>query len=202
MTAGVRVQVPYITAFSGEDVTYQLAIAPALEATNGFRLSYSDPTESDWLFGVLWHRHGMSRAGRPEWKLVNTPRQRRCMLRLLCQVCGQPATQDGRIWWVMAEPPPMSGAGHPFTNAPPTCRSCIPASRQLCPRLRRSAHVYTAATAVPYGVVADTYKPAGRGLVSVGGSVELPLEAFRELEYALAKQLIVALDGLQQAHLP
>ncbi|TMR88122.1 hypothetical protein [Nonomuraea basaltis] len=193
---------PYITAYDGESVAYQLALAAHLEATDGIRLSYADATETDWLFGVLWHRHGMSRAGRPLWKPVNTARQRRCMLHNLCQVCGRSAVDDGRIWWVMAEPPATTGAGQQFTNAPPTCRSCIPKARTLCPRLRPESHVYTARASEPYGVVADLYRPAARRkVVVVQRAIELPLEAFRDLEYALATQLIVTPHGLQRTDL-
>lgn len=195
-------RVPYVTAYDGEDVTYQLALAPSLEATDGIRLSYADPVETDWLYGVLWHRHGMTRSGRPQWKLVNTNRQRNCMLRTLCQVCGQSAVEEDRIWWVMAEKPDQSAQGEVFTNTPPTCRACIPLARALCPRLREWSQAYTVAAAEPYGVVADVFKPVGRGLVSVGGTIELPLEAYHDLEYALAKQLIVTLAGLDEADPP
>lgn len=201
MTADARRRAPYITAYSEEVVSYQLALAPALEATDGLRLAYADPVDSDWMFGVLWHRHGMTRAGLPEWKLVNTARQRRCMLRLLCQVCGQPATEpDGRTWWVLPEPPAKTGVGDPFTNAPPTCHSCVPAALRLCPRLRESAHVYSATAADPYGVVADVFKPLRQGIIMVSSTTEVPLEAYRDLEYALAKQLIVTLEGLHEVH--
>ncbi|MDP4501091.1 hypothetical protein [Nonomuraea turcica] len=192
-------RVPYVTAYDGENVAYQLALVPSAEATDGIRLSYADPTEHDWMFGVLWHRHGLTRAGHPQWKLVNTSRQRRCMLQELCQVCGQTAVDSdtGRIWWVIAEPPGKSALGASFTNTPPTCRSCIGLARLLCPRLREWSQACTVAAAEPYGVVADVFKPVGRGLVSTGIATELPLDAYRDLEYALAKQLIVSLEDLR-----
>jgi hypothetical protein len=199
----VRLRVPYVTAHDGEDILYHLALAPHREATDGQRLSYIDAVPTDWMFGVLWHRHGVSRAGAPEWKRVNTIRQRRCMRHLLCQVCGQSAVDDaGRIWWVMAEEPGLTAAGEPFTNAPPTCPTCIPEARMLCPRLRKTAQVYTASSAEPYGVVADVHRPVGRRLLVVEQTAELPLDAFHRLEYALAKQLLVTLDGLTPASTP
>ncbi|MFI7124694.1 hypothetical protein ACIBQ1_03315 [Nonomuraea sp. NPDC050153] len=120
------------------------------------------------------------------------------MLHLLCQVCGQSAREEGRIWWVMAEPPGKDAIGELFTNTPSTCRSCIPAARRLCPRLWEWSRVNSVNAADPYGVVADVFKPLGRRLVSVADAVELRLEAYHDLEYALAKQLIVTLDGLQE----
>lgn len=191
---------PYVTAYDSESIAYQLALAPHAGTTNGVRLTYVDATDQDWRFGALWHRHGLSRVGRPLWKLVNTARQRRCMLYGLCQVCGGSAVEDGRIWWLMPEPPAVDGVGQPFTHVPPTCRSCIPEARLLCPRLRAQSPVYTTRTCEPYGVVADLYRPAaGRTVVMVQRAVEVGLEAFRDLEYALATQLIVALDDLQES---
>jgi hypothetical protein len=190
--------VPYVTAYDGESITYQLALAPHAGTTDGMRLTYVDAAETDWMFGALWHRHGLSRTGRPLWKLVNTLRQRRCMMHQLCQVCGESAVEDGRTWWLMPEPPATDGLGQPFTHVPPTCRSCIPTSRRLCPRLGPASCVYTTRDCDPYGVVADLYRPAaGRAVVVVQRAVEVPLEAFRDLEYALATQLIVTLDDLQ-----
>ncbi|MFB4265256.1 hypothetical protein [Nonomuraea sp. GTA35] len=201
MTVPVRRLVPYVTAYEGEALAYQLIVDPHVEATDGIRLSYADPVGTDWLYGVLWYRQGITQTGRPLWKLVNTPRQRRCMMHMLCQVCGRPAADnDGWIWWLMPEPPGTTGGGLPFTHVPPCCRACIPAARALCPRLRHEAHVYTALAAEPFGVVADLYRPAaGRKVVLVQHAVEVPLDAFRRLDFALATQLLVSLDGLQKA---
>ncbi|WP_345577218.1 hypothetical protein [Nonomuraea rosea] len=180
-------------------MAYQLAVASHAEATDGVRLSFVDATAHDWMFGVLWHRHGLCRAGRPLWKLVNTLRQRRCMLHLLCQVCGRSAVDGDRIWWLLPEPPGVTGGGRQFTHAPPTCRSCIPRARVWCLRLGPESYIYTVRSSEPYGVVADLYRPAaGRKVVVVEHAVEVPLEAFRVLEYALATQLLVGLDGLQR----
>ncbi|GAA3678703.1 hypothetical protein GCM10022224_048600 [Nonomuraea antimicrobica] len=91
--SGLAKVVPYVTAHEDETIAYRLALASHAEATDGIRLSYTDAVAHDWMFGVLWHRQCLSRAGRPLWKLVNTARQRRCMLRLLCQVCV-----EGQRW--------------------------------------------------------------------------------------------------------
>ncbi|GAA3678695.1 hypothetical protein GCM10022224_048590 [Nonomuraea antimicrobica] len=101
---------------------------------------------------------------------------------------------------MLPEPPGVTGGGRQFTHAPPTCRSCIPRARALCPRLGPESYVYTARAGEPYGVVADVYRPAAaRKVVVVQRAVEVPLEAYRVLEYALATQLLVGLDGLQHA---
>ncbi|MER7362183.1 hypothetical protein [Nonomuraea wenchangensis] len=153
-----------MTAFEGEALSYQVALVADAEATDGVRLSYTDATAHDWMFGVLWHRQGLSRAGRPLWKLVNTARQRRCMLRLLCQVCGRSALDGGRIWWLLPEPPGVTAGGRPFTHAPPTCRSCIPAARMWCPRLGSESYVYTVAAVSRMGwwLMCTDLPPGGR----------------------------------------
>jgi hypothetical protein len=198
--APARLTVPYVTAYEGEALAYQLTVEPHAGTTDGMRLSHVDPVETDWLYGVLWHRQGISQTGRPLWKLVNTPRQRRCQMHMLCQVCGRSAADDGRIWWLMPEPPGTTGGGLQFTHVPPCCRGCIPVARALCPRLRHESHVYTTRGAEPFGVVADLYRPgAGRRVKLAQHAVEMPLDAFRNLEFALATQLIVQLDGLQRA---
>ncbi|MGW3346813.1 hypothetical protein ACWDA3_26170 [Nonomuraea rubra] len=194
--------VPYVTAHEGEQIPYDLTFACYAAATDGIRLSFHDPVEQDWMFGVLWHRQGLHRRGRPLWRLVNTPRQRRCMVRHLCQVCGSPAVDEaGRVWWVLPEPPARAGAVQ-FTHAPPTCRLHIPVAVEQCPRLRRGGHVYTAAGSTPYGVMGMVYKLRHGRLVQVEEATELPLEAFHRLEYALATQLVVALDDLRPEPFP
>jgi hypothetical protein len=65
--------------------------------------------------------------------------------------------------------------------------------------LRKRAYVYTARDIEPYGVVAEVYQPIGPGLIAARQTTEMPLDAFRQLEYALAKQLLVALDDLRSA---
>ncbi len=191
-------RVPYITAWSGEFMEHPLGFAWADEAA-GLRLAYSDPQPQDWMFGVLWARQGLAACGRPEWKLVNTFRQRRCMLHRLCQVCGASAVDQltGRTWWVLADEPHESSETAGYTNAPPTCLPCIPGALTACPRLRRGAAVYTVGDIEPYGVVADLFTPTRAGeAIHVQRSVTVTFEEFRRLEKALAKQLLVVLDDV------
>ncbi|SET46954.1 hypothetical protein SAMN05421811_103137 [Nonomuraea wenchangensis] len=193
--------VPYVTAYDGEHVTYQLTLVADETATDGIRMSYADETATDRMFGVLWHRHGMTRTGRPMWRLVNTLRQRRCMLRSLCQVCGKTAVDGdtGRIWWLLPEAPGRCPDGGWYTNTPPTCAACVPVARNHCPQLRKWSRLCTVSEAEPYGVVAEVFTPISGTLASVDAATELPLDAFRKLEMALAKQLVVSLDDLRPA---
>ena len=202
MTTTLRV--PYITAYSDELAPHPLAFLAHTEATDGARLSYADPIPQDWQLGVLWARQGIHRRGRPEWKVVNTIRQRRCMLHLLCQVCGQPAADpvDGRISWVLADDPSDTSAGAGYTNAPPTCARCIPEAIASCPRLRRGAAVYSVGSAEPYGIIGDVLRPSQRRPVEQERNVVISLDSFHRLEYALAKQLLVVLEDLHREPAP
>ncbi|TDC02866.1 hypothetical protein E1267_28215 [Nonomuraea longispora] len=202
MTTSLRV--PYITAWSEETVPHPLGFAWSDEAA-GLRLTYADPQPQDWMYGVLWARQGLSAHGRPEWKLVNTLRQRRCMLHRLCQVCGASAVDpvSGRISWLLADDPSGKPGTAGYTNAPPTCPSCIPQALASCPRLRRGAVIYAVGDCEPYGVVGDMFEPSGRrGVVQIQRNASIPLDAFQRLERALAKQLLVVLNDLHRAPTP
>lgn len=197
-------QVPYITAWSGEAVDARLTLRWHPEA-GGLRLSYRDEVAQDRMWGVLWARQGISRQGRPEWKLVNTLRQRRAMLRSLCQVCGQTATDHhtGRVWWILADDPSDTSTGDGYTNAPPTCRSCIPNAIASCPRLRRSAAVYTVGASEPYGVLAGVVQEStSNGDVVLKKNVCVALDEFARLELALATQLLIVLHDLRREAAP
>ncbi|MFI7644298.1 hypothetical protein [Nonomuraea sp. NPDC049400] len=193
-----RLRVPYITAYDEEIVAHPLTFVWSPEATDGLKLSYVDAVPQDSMLGALWSRQGLHRRGRPEWKLVNSIRQRNAMLRLLCQVCGESAVgPDGRVSWVLADDPDDTSTSKGYTNAPPTCAACIPEALVACPRLRRGAAVYTVGSAEPYGVLGDFWRPTRHGPVETQRNAVVPLDAFWRLEYTLAKQLLVVLDDLR-----
>jgi hypothetical protein len=190
---------PYINSFSDEHVPHKLMFR--WHATSrGLRLDYTDLVEQDRVYGVLWACHGQQMTGRPQFKTVNTARQRRSMRYQLCQVCAAPAADPdtGRLWMLLTDEPFTAATGERFTHLPPTCRDCIPVALRHCPRLRRWHVLYTAASYEPYAVQADIYRP-GHDLsaVMVKREVTVELDRFRALDHALAKQLLVALDDLE-----
>ena len=189
---------PYINAWSDEHTPQSLAFTWHA-SSRSLRLTYTDPVAADWRWGVLWARHGQQMTGVPEFKTVNTARQRRSMLHRLCQVCGLPAAlPDGRLLMLMPEQPFVSALGEQFTHLPPVCEVCVPIALQRCPRLRRSHYLYTASGYEPYAVQADIYEPGPGGTAApVEREVTVELDRFRALAYVLAKQLLVALDGLE-----
>ncbi|MFI6317348.1 hypothetical protein ACIBG8_07505 [Nonomuraea sp. NPDC050556] len=198
MTVVSRLRVPYVTAYDEECVQRPFAVVLDAGATEGWRLGFVGAGEQDWMLGVLWYRPGLHRRGKPEWRLVNTLRQRRCMLYLLCQVCGGTAVNDDRrINWVLAESPEMTPQGVPFTNAPPTCQGCVSEALDSCPRLGSEARVYTVRAAAPYAVVGDVVQISQTGLSVAEWNRLITIDSFRQLEHTLAKQLLVTLDDLQ-----
>ncbi|WP_203980311.1 hypothetical protein [Planotetraspora silvatica] len=201
MNASVA-QYPYVIAWTGEAVQQSLTFRHHPEV-GGLRLTYRDPHPEDWVYGVLRARHAIARGhGRPQFHRVHTLRQWRCMEYRLCQVCGRSAVDPdtGRTWWLLAADASSPGQG--YTNAPPTCRDCIPRASTQCPQLHDTAAVYSAAACEPYAVLGTRF------IAGVGGPVPLeehtaqvPLDAFRALATVLAEQLVVRLAGLRREDL-
>jgi hypothetical protein len=176
-----QLRVPHVIAWSGEVVQPDLCFEWADEA-GGLRLAHRDPHPDDRPYGVLRARVGLERGGEPQWRLLNTIRQWECMEQLLCQVCGEPAQDGDRIPWVITETGyRATGDDSGLTNAPPTCRTCIPD-----------------ALAEPTAVLADLYWPRDEDAVWLGWRNEqILLEEFVRLQWALATQLVVELVDMR-----
>ncbi|GII90631.1 hypothetical protein [Sinosporangium siamense] len=194
-------RVPHVIAYSEEAVPQHLAFRRS--AVREPYLAYTDPRGTDWALGVLRARVRGNRRGQPQWKLLNTLRQWRCMIKDLCQVCGGRAAdpETGRLWWIITETAYRQlGDGH-HTSAPATCRARIPESLASCPRLRESGDVFTAASAEPSAVLADMFAPGpqGRAVHTGEHNVFVSLEWTDLLRSALATQLVVRLHDLRPA---
>lgn len=193
----VGLRVPYLTAWSDESMTPALEFVFHPEA-GGLRLTYGDPISTDWRYGVLRARQGLTRGGRPQWKRVNTLRQWRCMEHRLCQVCGRSAIdpESGRIWWLVAEAP--ASRTQDYVNGPPTCRACIPEAIATCPRLGQAAALFTVGDCEPYAVLASVFRAGSAGRAElVERNALVRLEEFRALPALLAQQLVVLLHDVQ-----
>jgi hypothetical protein len=134
-TFPLRGVVPFITAWSSEKKHHTTLVA------HRGRLAYADehPLDRD-TFGVLWRRIGISPGvGKPEYGRVHSLRQRRAMLRVLCQVCGGPAgkTSDGVLWLMGRAEYEREPWPSPIESPhPPVCLRCAVRAVQLCPHLR------------------------------------------------------------------
>jgi len=171
--AGRPVIAPYVTAWSAEkDPPYVVIERP------GGGIAYLDETFADRdRNGVLWFRTPFRPGqGRPEFGRVHPMRQRRTMLRLLCQVCAGPAdrTDDGVLWLLQDHrddwPSWPNGMG---VTEPPICLPCVRMSVRMCPTLRRGAAAVRAQTFPVAGVRGTLYR--GSQPVAVGAA-SVPLD--------------------------
>lgn len=151
--------VPYVGQWTGEDSPpYSVIRRPE----GG--IGYADETIMDrdeW--GVLWVRmRSRIGVGRPLFTKLHPRRQRRAMLRLICQVCAQPAdrTDQGSLWLLPGDLASQSDwwAAGAATTQPPLCRECASTSIRMCPALRTS-HVALRAHSRVYGVTGLVFKP-------------------------------------------
>lgn len=172
-------------------------------AADTIRLAYLDPVDGDWEHGALWLRHSQDRTGRFLWKAINTPRTRVMMRDHLCMVCSSSCVrpEDGRIWWLFVNDPDTTPDGAPITNLLPTCPACIPESVKTCPRLVERSRVVTVASAEPYAVTADIYKPSELDEMPVKVAHEVNI-AYGQghdalLPFALGKQPWVLLHDMR-----
>ena len=94
--------------------------------------SYEDGNEDREDNGILWMREGLTGAGEPEFGQVSIYRQRACMRRRQCQVCGQKITTPV-IRWLLRPDQIVRVGEDTVTTSPPTCDACIPLSISECP---------------------------------------------------------------------
>ncbi|MER7130114.1 hypothetical protein [Streptosporangium saharense] len=191
---------PYITPYAEERVELPLTFEHVAGAE---RLTYRDALPGEWMFGALWARCGTTRGGTILWSMVHTLRQRRCMIKGLCRVCGQSATdsETGRLWWVLSSMPPLDGVTPWPTVGPPTCRDHVTEALNACPHLRRrnrrKLFVCTVGGCMPIGVLANLYDHDDGRIIEVRHQIAIGLDETHLLPRALATQLIVSLRDIQ-----
>lgn len=154
--------VPYIGSWTGEEIRPTTIICRP-----GGGIGYADETildRDEW--GVLWARMaGRIGVGKPLFTELHPVRQRRAMLRLLCQVCAMPAdrSEDGNLWLV-PEKEVGRWEGWPegmSTIHPPLCGKCAKISVRMCPALR-PRWVAMRAHSRACGVTGAVFAPGGR----------------------------------------
>ncbi|GAA3136751.1 hypothetical protein GCM10010466_29470 [Planomonospora alba] len=188
------VQHPYVIAYAGEAEIQHVLFR---RVRGEWRLTHAEPRRDDWGYGILRARSGASRQGKPLFDVVNPRRQWTCADCGLCQVCGETARdpETGRYWWLLSDEGESEDRG--WTNAPPTCRACIPAAVTQCPHLRRGRPaVYTAGAFEPYGVFAVIYSRSGQ-LAYPLAEKEIVTFGDPRASHALATQLLVCLRDLR-----
>lgn len=169
------VPVPFITTWSKEVESLKLRGETGAQvkmvgtSPDGLlRVSYSDelPYDRD-SHGVLWQRYPLAMyQGEPYFAKVHPSRQRRCMVRRLCQVCGNAASldSDGWLWLVTHEDAARLRAGgeqRVRTANPPVCTRCSELARDLCPHLLKGNALVRANTITDWGVYGQKATPNG-----------------------------------------
>jgi len=186
--------VPYIAPWTRETVIEPQVL---IDPDAGFTYEDALPTDRD-AFGALWRRQSIVSGdrGNPRLGDVHSRRQRRCMTRLLCQVCAGPASrtsegvlfldQDHREDW--STWPETLGTVHP-----PVCLPCAAESVRRCRHLIKSWVAIRARTPVPWGVYGIKYSLGPDRRLQADGKVEMeygdPL-----MGWVVASQMIVRLD--------
>lgn len=162
---------PYVTMWSDErDEPAQLIEDP------GRGIGYLDETISDRdSRGVLWFRtQSRPRQGEPMFAKVHPLRQRRCMRRLLCNVCAGPADQtaEGTLWLLKDHRDDRrSWPENMAVTEPPTCARCVRLASRLCPALRKGAVTIRVRHAPVAGVRGMLYRSAGLSPVPIAEAI-------------------------------
>jgi hypothetical protein len=170
--------VPYITSWSqeihaathgagngGTRVRLEKVDLPSFPLT--VRYPDESPADRD-PYGCLWQRYPIALGkGTPRFASVHPARQRRCMTRFLCQVCGNPADRDEDGWlWLLTAPDAeriaAGGEAKARVGNPPVCRSCCDIARDRCPHLLNGHAVVRARGMLPWGVYGILMDPSGQ----------------------------------------
>jgi hypothetical protein len=155
-----RHDVPYITAWTGEPLT----TPPILATLVGIAHQEEGPYDRD-PHGMLWDRRTMAPGlGEPDFGHVHPHRQRRAMLRNLCQVCAGPADLDplGILWLLKdhrTDRPDWPEAE--ITTHPPVCLPCAVEAVHRCPHLRTGYTAVRVRQPEIHGVYGTLYRPTG-----------------------------------------
>jgi hypothetical protein len=157
---------PYVTQWSEErEPPCQVIERP------GRGIAYLDEMVSDRdSRGVLWFRTPSHPGhGEPLFAKVHPLRQRRAMLRLLCNVCAGPADQneEGVLWLLRDFRDDWPGWPENMgVVEPPVCVPCVRVASRLCPALRKGAIAVRVRHAPVAGVRGLLYRSGG-GLAPV-----------------------------------
>lgn len=153
--------VPYIAAWSAESVDLPRLLAAGALALQGQRRAA----------GVLWKPWRSKQGeGEPAYGDVHGPRQRECMLRMLCQVCGCPVQRDELGWpWLLEDRRSLPGwPEQQLTTHPPVCEECQPVSAVQCTPNRGRFVSVRVGQVLTDGVYGQLYTPVARRPVPVG----------------------------------
>ncbi|MEU2877146.1 hypothetical protein [Streptomyces sp. NPDC007070] len=154
--------VPYIAPWSAEYVPLPrlMAVAGMLHIKGQRRAA-----------GTLWRPWLDKRGtGEPDYGDVHGPRQRECMLRMLCQVCGVPVARDQLGWPWLLEAHHGDGVWpeREVTTHPPTCEQCQPVAQVQCRPNRSRFASLRVGRVLADGVYGQLFRPSLPRPVPIG----------------------------------
>ncbi|WP_173263154.1 DUF6415 family natural product biosynthesis protein [Streptomyces pacificus] len=153
-------RVPYITAWTSESVSQPPVIR--ITGRGGEGIGFPDEVPvTDRRYEALWVRSGLARGrGEPDFRRINTHRQKRAMRYDLCAVCGETVlsygADDRTLYLLGAETPIAEGE---TTTAPPLHSPCAVEAIDTCPPLRRSHVVALVEYSPLWGVAGVVFDP-------------------------------------------
>lgn len=183
--------VPWVARWSGEVIQQPVQIG--LLPDGSTRAFYDDGNEDRDAHGVLWFREGIGRTGEPQFGEVSIYRQRACMQKRLCQVCGQ-KIQSKVIRWLLHPDQIIRTprADAVLTMSPPTCDDCIDLSIGECPVMKNKRVVARVLEYEPWGVYGTVarFGEDGQGQTSGRSYIDYSRTDV-SMQQVIAKQLIV-----------
>ncbi|MGC2997287.1 hypothetical protein ACPF8X_02495 [Streptomyces sp. G35A] len=195
------VRVPYITAWTTEALPQPEIVLHVGYAGVGIGYADEDPI-TDRRYEALWVRSGIAPGrGKPNFRRLNTHRQKRAMRYSLCQVCGESVLDrraDERVLHLLGDATPI--AEGETTAAPPVHPLCAVEAIENCPPLQQG---WTAAL-VEYaplwgvaGIVHDpvTLKPLPTPEGRPGELQHVHVED-KTIRWTLANFTVVSLHGI------
>lgn len=206
--------VPWITRWSSElhPQRHDIVVRRREDDPEALVAKYREGPENRDKFGVLWQREGIRRGGEPQYKNVNTYRQRTCMLKGRCQVCGR-VIRERPVEWLMPVDTirwiERDGERVALTTNSPSCVECRDLALDLCPNLKANGwelyHVLDWAIWGTYGMLhfLDANDAVRRTLMWVPYDLT-GVEGIIAQGSILAQQMVVQWDKfvLKEEHRP
>jgi hypothetical protein len=191
--------IPYITRWTGETAIRPCIVPrPALDRIG---IGYDDEVPGDRdAHGILWSRPAIVptiRRGRPEYGFVHPRRQRRCATRLLCQVCGGPASRtELGVLWLIGEHGQSTGPWPEgiHTSHPPVCLPCATAALRECPHIAANRTALRVQRPQPYGVIGTRYAYNHRTVSYETDGGDVAYDDARRVQM-IADQMVISLSG-------
>lgn len=199
---GQRVRVPYIAPWSGE--APRSGPLKRHHGIDGVRLGFEDELAIGDRHGtVLWTRAPLGRGkGTPYLAKVHPLRQRRCITRHLCQICGGSVVgsrRDERFLFVMRAENGAEIAEGEVTAMPPVHEECAGEAITDCPELRKGWAAALVEYIPAWGVAGILYDPRTLRPLPPPRDRDLAYVSYEEesrLRWIVAAREVITLEGV------